>query len=105
MGLFGKFHKLKCESKFLTAGEDSVEAEFTPAQKSTEARALVTRRRAERRSSSTCQRRGEKLIRERPFTVGLARLGCVPGQPGAASGWLVGLKTAPRGPAVKGTVD
>ena len=68
------------------AGEDSGEAEFTPAQKSTEARALVTRRRAERRSSSTCQRRGEKLIRERPFTVGLARLGYMPSQPGAASG-------------------
>ena len=51
------------------------------------------------------QRRHEKLIRESPLTMGLGRLGRMPGQSSAASGWPIDLKTAPRGPIVKGTVD
>ena len=37
--------------------------------------------------------------------MGVGRLGCSPDQPSEALGWSVGLKTAPRRPHVKGTVD
>ena len=37
--------------------------------------------------------------------MGVGRLGCSPDQPSEAPGWPVGLKTAPRRPHVKGTVD
>lgn len=37
--------------------------------------------------------------------MGVGRLGCSPDQPSEAPGWPVGLKSAPRRPHVKGTVD
>ena len=37
-----------------------------------------------------------------PLTMGPAVLGSLPDQPSVAPGWLVGLKTPPVGPVVKG---
>ena len=47
----------------------------------------------------------EKFIRESPLTMGTGGLGLSARPIQRSAGWLIGLKTAPEGPVVKGTVD